>query len=125
MKNLLKKSQNNMKKVKKVNKCTGSKVKANLQSIKSFGKKFESLKHYGNPKDFPKNWDKTREQIIDNFVVSGVPFSLLKQMCKEANISYPKLKKWLGGQTCALVGNETLIYPWDIKRFISNSLIWD
>lgn len=61
----------------------------------------------------------TKEQIVDSYTVQGVPQPSLKRMCKEAKISYPKLMKWLQGQTMALVGGEPMIYPWDIKRFIN------
>ena len=60
----------------------------------------------------------TKEQIIDSYTVTGVPASRIHDMCKELNINEDKLNEWLSGQTCALVGGETLIYPWDIKRFV-------
>ena len=60
----------------------------------------------------------TKEEIIDSYTVTGVPESSIPAMCKQLNINEDKLNEWLGGQTCALVGGETLIYPWDIKRFV-------
>lgn len=63
----------------------------------------------------------TEEQLktVDKYTVTGVPTSLLPVMCKEANINYDRLMDELSGQTAGLVGGEGMIYPWDIKRFIS------
>jgi len=68
---------------------------------------------------------KSSFDIVDLYTVSGVPSSSLKRMCKEAKISYPKLMKFMRGQTCGIVGNEPLIYSWDIKRFINNLPVTD
>jgi hypothetical protein len=66
-----------------------------------------------------------KEKIVDQYTVTGVPTSLLPAMCKELNINEDKLNEWLKGQTMAMVGNEGLVYPWDIKRFINNLPIID
>jgi len=63
--------------------------------------------------------------IVNNYTIQGVPESLLKKMCRDARISYPKLMKELTGQTMALVGNEGVIYPSDIIRFIKNLPVID
>ena len=67
----------------------------------------------------------TKEEIVDNYTVHGVPMSIVPRMCKELHISEKKLMKWLFGQTMGLVGGEGLVYPWDIKRFIRNLKILD
>ena len=99
---------------------------------KTFSEMLEDIKRMGNPKDFPKNWGKmeynnmknklSKQQQIDivaQFTVHGVPRSLLKDSCRKAHISYPKLMLYLYGQTMGLVGGEGIVYPWDIERFIN------
>jgi hypothetical protein len=60
----------------------------------------------------------TKDEIVDNYTVHGVPESLVKNMCKELKIDEKKFWKFMCGQTMGLVGGEGLIYPSDIKRFI-------
>ncbi len=70
----------------------------------------------------------TKEQqtkIVGQYTVHGVPMSSLKQMCRDAKISYPKLKKALYGQTMGVVNNEGMVYPGDIINFINGGYIWD
>lgn len=62
---------------------------------------------------------KTKQQILKSYVVSGVPSSLISLMCKEMRISEKKLNKWLNGQTMALIGNETVIYTYDLERYLN------
>ena len=59
-----------------------------------------------------------QEEIVNHYTREGVPMSSLKRMCREAKISYPKLCKFLNGQTMGLIGNEPIVYPGDIIRFI-------
>jgi hypothetical protein len=61
-----------------------------------------------------------KEKIIDQYTVTGVPMSNIKNMCDELNISETRLMDFLKGQTMGLVGGEGMVYPWDIKRFINN-----
>lgn len=60
-----------------------------------------------------------QEEIVNHYTIEGVPMSSLKKMCREAKISYPKLCKFLNGQTMGLCGLEVMVYPWDIIRFIN------
>jgi hypothetical protein len=60
-----------------------------------------------------------KEEIVDKYTIHGVPSSLIKEMCKELNVNEDKFWEFMSGQTCGLVGNESLIYPCDIKRFIN------
>lgn len=63
--------------------------------------------------------------IIRQYTVTGVPKSIIPLLCKELNINEEKLMGWLRGQTCGLVGNEVMIYPWDIERFVNNLPVID
>ena len=56
--------------------------------------------------------------IVDKYVVSGIPASSIKAMCKELNVNKDKLNEFLNGQTMAMIGNEGIIYSTDVKRFI-------
>ena len=64
--------------------------------------------------------DKQTRQFktVDRFVIQGVPYSSLPALCKELGADETALKEYLNGQTMGLVGNEPLVYPWDIKRFL-------
>lgn len=72
-----------------------------------------------------KEITQNKKDILRQYVVSGVPDSSLKAMCKELDINEEKLREYLRGQTCALVGNEPLIYSWDIERFLNNLPVID
>ena len=63
--------------------------------------------------------------IMSAYVAHGVPSSSLKEMCRKMKISYPKLCKYLTGQTCQLVGKETYTYEHDILRFIKGLPVID
>lgn len=56
--------------------------------------------------------------IVDKFTVSGVPTSLIPEMCKELNINEDMLNEFMRGQTMGMVGGEGVVYASDIKRFI-------
>jgi hypothetical protein len=60
-----------------------------------------------------------KENIIDKYTVTGVPSTSLPEMCKELNINEEALMDFLCGQTMGYIGGVTLIYPWDLKRFIN------
>jgi hypothetical protein len=62
---------------------------------------------------------KNKEQIVDQYTVSGVPMTSLGRMCKELNINEDSLRDFLVGQTTGVVGDVPMVYPWDIKRFIN------
>ena len=62
---------------------------------------------------------KKQVEIMERYVIQGVPYSSLPRMCREAKISYPKLMKYLRVQTMAIVGGEGVVYSWDIERFIN------
>ena len=66
-----------------------------------------------------------RIKIINGYVVAGVPASSLKNLCREAKISYPKLIKELRGQTMGVVNDEAIVYPCDIINFIEGRPVLD
>lgn len=66
-----------------------------------------------------------KEYIIDKYTTTGIPDNLIIPMCKELGISDKKLYKWLAGQTCGLIGNTPIIYPWDVKRYVNKLPVVD
>lgn len=59
-----------------------------------------------------------QEKIVSKYVVSGIPMSCVKAMCDELNVNEKRLMEYMNGQTMGMIGNEGVIYEWDIMRFI-------
>jgi len=78
----------------------------------------KSVKSNYKPKNKQEEIITEKFNIIDQYTVTGIPMGSVKAMCKELGIKEKDLMKYMYGQTMALVGNEGMLYPWDIKRFV-------
>lgn len=59
-----------------------------------------------------------RLSLVRSYTITGVPDGSINRLFKELGLSEKKYRKWANGQTCAIVGNEVVHYPWDIEAFI-------
>ena len=65
------------------------------------------------------------ENLVNKYVVSGVPESSIKGLMFEANRSVEKFKYYMADQTVACVGDESLYYVGDVIRFLENKEVID
>lgn len=56
--------------------------------------------------------------IIRQYTVTGVPATMIPMLFNELNLNLDAFYEWHSGKTCGIVGGETMIYPWCIKRFV-------
>ena len=71
---------------------------------------------------------KTREErleLVESYTVTGIPGSSISRMLKEMGLSESRFNKFMAGQTCGLVGGETMYYPWDVERFVKRLPVID
>lgn len=66
-----------------------------------------------------KDFNKKIEIVRKYAVPCGVPMSAIPEMCEELNISEVEFREYIFGQTCGVVGGESIVYITDIMRFIS------
>jgi hypothetical protein len=65
------------------------------------------------------------EEIIESYVVSGIPGSNIPRLMKELNLNEEAFNEFMEGQTVGAVGGEALVYVDDIIRFAKNLPIID
>jgi len=66
-----------------------------------------------------------KETIQKYCVPNGVPRSNIKALMQELNLNEDKFYEVMRGQTCALIGGETVYYSCDIERFCKGLKVID
>lgn len=72
-----------------------------------------------------KTKKKTKEEIIESYVVYGVAQEHIPRLMKELGRTEKDFYAYMNGQTCGIIGGEPVYYTWDIERFTNGLKVLD
>lgn len=67
----------------------------------------------------------TKTEIINKYIISGIPYDYIPTLCKELGINEGGLCKHLEGQTMMAVPSRSLVFESDIEDYINNKKNYD